>query len=149
DPRDEQVAFVTFSGLKWRDPTPHVFRTTDAGATWQAASNGLPDAPVNAIALDPSYPDVLYLGTDVGPFVSYEAEAAWEPLGEACPADSIYDLKVIDSERRLVAGSHGRSILTLSLEALPLILARADEAVPAEVRIESAFPNPLRDAVTL
>ncbi len=49
----------------------HLFHTTDTGQTWTDASGDLPDAPVNAVAVDNRYsPPVLFVGTDVGVFIS-------------------------------------------------------------------------------
>ena len=45
---DENTAYVTYNGLKWKDPQPHVFRTTNKGVNWTDISGNLPDAPVNA-----------------------------------------------------------------------------------------------------
>ncbi|MEM6337839.1 MAG: hypothetical protein AAF752_14810, partial [Bacteroidota bacterium] len=46
DPTDDEVAYVTFSGLKFRDPQPHVFRTRNGGERWSDISGNLPDAPI-------------------------------------------------------------------------------------------------------
>ena len=43
-PDSENIAYVTFSGLRWKDPQPHVFRTTDFGNSWQDISSNLPEA---------------------------------------------------------------------------------------------------------
>ncbi len=113
DPAADSVAYVTFSGLKWHDPQPHVFRTTNFGQSWQDISANLPDAPINAIAIDPLDPDVIYVGTDVGPFVSTDAGGSWQALGVGIPAVSVYDLKIHPTQHYLAAGTHGRSMYVL------------------------------------
>ena len=77
DPTDENIVYATFNGLKWRDPQPHVFRSTNKGTTWSDISNNLPDAPVNAFAVDPVEPSRLYLGNDVGMYVSFNSGQSW------------------------------------------------------------------------
>ena len=151
DPLDAQTAYVTFSGLKWNSPQPHVFRTTDGGATWHDVSADLPDAPVNAFAIDPTNPDVLYLGSDVGAFASLNAGASWHPLGTGLPAVSVYDLKVHDdgTERFLVAGTHGRSMYTLDLPRFSPPTATDDVPNRPALTLAPPFPNPLRDRTTL
>ncbi len=121
DPTDEQTAYVTYSGLRWRDPQPHVFRTRDRGATWENITNNLPDAPVNAFAVDPRNPAYLYLGSDVGAFVSQDDGVSWTILGEAMPAVPVYDMKIFEDETQhfLVAGTYGRSMYTLDLSSMP------------------------------
>ncbi|MFQ5570189.1 MAG: T9SS type A sorting domain-containing protein [Rhodothermales bacterium] len=157
DPTDEHTAYVTYSGLRWRDPQPHVFRTTDMGASWENITADLPDAPVNAFAVDPKNPDYLYLGSDIGAFVSPNGGEAWEPLGEGLPAVSVYDMKIYEdsTQRFLVAGTHGRSMFTLDLSDVPPAqpdtptALDADTPVPAALALESAFPNPFTDRTTL
>ena len=45
-------------------------RRTDGGGSLTDITGNLPDVPVNSFVLDPSYPNTLYAGTDVGPFVT-------------------------------------------------------------------------------
>ncbi len=141
DPLDDRIAYVTFSGLKWRSPQPHVFRTVDRGATWEDISSNLPDAPVNAFAIDPLRPDELYLGSDIGAFASYNAGGSWEPLDEGMPAVPVNDLKINPHTRVLIAGTHGRSMYTLQLDRLATSIDDLpDEAAPFSM--EAVFPNP-------
>ena len=49
DRTDANTAYVTFSGFG----IAHVLRTTNAGTSWTNVGGGLPDIPVNAVALDP------------------------------------------------------------------------------------------------
>ena len=54
--------------------------STDAGATWTPrGSASLPDIPVHSLAVDPTRPDRLYLGTDLGVFVSLDRGLTWAP----------------------------------------------------------------------
>jgi hypothetical protein len=155
DPVDDQIAYVTFSGLKWVDPQPHVFRTSDRGQSWQNISgdpsgDGLPDAPVNAFAIDPLYPDVLFVGSDVGAFMSFDAGAHWEALGDGLPAVVVSDFKVSADPHRLVAGTHGRSMYSLDLSALDVILSNEPEELPSErLVLEPNFPNPFETSTSI
>ena len=63
----------------------HVFKTTDAGKHWKDISSNLPDAPVNSLQLDASYPNTIYAGTDVGPFVTYNGGKSWQAAGHRLP----------------------------------------------------------------
>ena len=53
DPDDPLIAYVTHSGYHEDEAIPHVHRTTDAGANWTPITEGLPDAAVNVIEVDP------------------------------------------------------------------------------------------------
>src|SRR6185436_16461940 len=81
DPDDDAIAYVTFSGFRVDQPLAHVFRTTNHGGTWTDISGDLPDAPVNKILLDPRRSSTLYVGTDVGVFVSHDVGSSWAALG--------------------------------------------------------------------
>ncbi|MEZ4649606.1 MAG: glycosyl hydrolase [Candidatus Eisenbacteria bacterium] len=114
DPDDDQIAYVAFSGYRWGESTPHLYRTTDAGASWtsiDAAGSGapLPDAPVNAIAIDPENGNRIFAGVDVGVYVSHDAGGSWLPFGAGLPVCVIHDLHFHESTRTLTAFTHARS----------------------------------------
>jgi len=144
DPTNANVAYVTFSGLKWNSPQPHVFRTTDMGNSWQDISTNLPDAPVNTILVDPTFPNFLYAGTDVGAYYSSNAGQQWLALSEGMPMVSVYDFAFHAPRRLLVAGTHGRSMYALELSAFTGV----DEPItqknnlPSTPTLAQNFPNP-------
>jgi photosystem II stability/assembly factor-like uncharacterized protein len=73
DPMDVNVVYATYAGFGGA----HVWKSIDAGATWAAIGNSLPDMPVHSIAVDPTRRERLYLGTDLGVFVSLDGGATW------------------------------------------------------------------------
>ncbi len=145
DPTDASRAFVAFSGLKWRDPQPHIFRTGDRGLTWQNISSGLPDAPINGLAIDAKRSNWIYVGTDVGAFVSNDFGDTWSVLGDNLPAVSVYDLKIDSKEERLVAGTHGRSMYHMDLEPLYRSIPEPDFSF----RVFPPYPNPFSSSTTV
>lgn len=151
DPNDEMIAYVTFSGLKWNSPQPHVFRTTDMGSSWEDISSNLPDAPVNTIVVDPSFPDNLYVGTDVGAYHSTDAGQSWAPLGQGMPTVSVYDLFIHPTLRQMVAGTHGRSMYKIDLVPLTDVREAAGEgpAWPSSPRLFHNYPNPFNPETTI
>ena len=59
-----------------------LFRTTPDDGRWSALTEGLPDAvEVRAIAIHPSDHDVIYAGTQDGPYRSLDGGERWERLG--------------------------------------------------------------------
>jgi photosystem II stability/assembly factor-like uncharacterized protein len=143
DPTDENIAYVTFSGLKWKDPQPHVFRTEDMGATWEDISNNLPDAPVNAFAVDPVDPRVLYLGSDVGAYVSFNSGQSWEVLGTGLPMVVVNDMKIYPQEHFLIVGTHGRSMYKLDLsEIVTSIQSPEQHRTVSTFELQQNYPNP-------
>jgi uncharacterized repeat protein (TIGR01451 family) len=119
DRSNYRIAYVAFDGFNagTHDRAGHVFATTDGGKHWKNISGNLPDAPVNSVVLDPSYPNTLYVGTDVGNFVTYNGGKRWGLLGTGLPAVSVWQLSLDPSQpgvRTLAAGTYGRSAWELN-----------------------------------
>lgn len=145
-PSNPAMAVVTFSGLKWRDHESHVFSTMNHGQNWLDISGNLPDAPVNALALDPADPDQIFVGTDVGAFYTSDAGLEWQVLGTGLPAVAVYDLKFIEEERRIIAGTHGRSMYSIDSPGNPTSTERDIQLSDSR---SAAFPNPSVNDVTI
>jgi len=125
DPRNENTAYVTFSGFG----TGHLFKTTDGGATWVDIDNGdLPDIPANAVFLDPDYPDHLYLATDLGVFVSLDGGIHWMVFDDGLPeAVFVMDFLTYRADRTLRLVTHGNGIYESKLlepQTLPEVRTR-------------------------
>jgi hypothetical protein len=77
DPANPNVAYATYAGFGGA----HVWMSIDGGATWSSrdgsGDGALPDIPVHSIAIDPTRPERLYLGTDLGVFVSTNGGERW------------------------------------------------------------------------
>jgi hypothetical protein len=78
DPHDADVAYATYATFGGT----HVWKSRDGGRTWSGldgSGNGkLPDIPAHALAVDPADSRRLFLGTDLGVFVSIDGGAHWE-----------------------------------------------------------------------
>jgi len=150
DPYDALTAYVTFSGFKWDSPLPHVYRTTDAGVTWQDISSNLPEAPVNVIVVDSLYPNILYLGTDVGAFYSMDVGSTWAPLGTDLPNCYVVDMVFHNPTRTLVAGTYGRSAFKLDVTDIVGVetLARSTLHPPLFELLQN-HPNPFESRTSI
>jgi len=111
-PHDPRTAWVAITRYKFADRTPHVFVTTDLGATWERRVGGLPDeAYVRVVREDPERAGLLYAGTEAGAFVSFDAGARWQPLRQNMPPVAITDLDVREGD--LIAATQGRGFWIL------------------------------------
>jgi photosystem II stability/assembly factor-like uncharacterized protein len=89
----------------------HVFRSDDGGLDWSDIDKGaLPNAPHSAIAISSSDPKTVYVGTDVGVFVSRDAGATWANLSGNLPHVPVVDLVVHEKSKTLMAATYGRSL---------------------------------------
>ena len=74
DPTDAKIAYATYAGFGGT----HVWMSNDGGVTWAPRESAtLPDIPVHSLAVDPTRPNRLYLGTDLGVFVSLDRGQSW------------------------------------------------------------------------
>ncbi|MCU1382400.1 MAG: hypothetical protein JWL71_1097, partial [Acidobacteria bacterium] len=109
---DAQTAYAAVNTLRLDDMRPHIYRTHDAGTTWTAIVNGIPDgAPVNAVREDPVRKGLLFAGTEREVYVSLDDGEHWQSLRLNMPATSIRDVIVKGDD--LIAGTHGRGIWIL------------------------------------
>ncbi|MEZ5197810.1 MAG: T9SS type A sorting domain-containing protein [Bacteroidales bacterium] len=142
DPFDENTAYVTFSGYRFDDYLPHVFRTTDKGQNWEDISGNLPESPINDIIIDPANNHTLYIATDVGVFVTEDIGQNWEMLGYNLPNIPVNDLRLHNGSRSLLAATFGRSMYKYDLYQ-DTVATRIDERDEGfEILTLDAFPNP-------
>ena len=107
------TAFVTVDRHTWGDMEAHAYRSDDYGRSWQRIAG--PGQGVrgyaHVIRQDPVDPDLLYLGTEFGLWISVDAGRSWaEFKGGNFPAVAVRDLQIQERERDLVIATHGRGI---------------------------------------
>jgi N-acyl-D-aspartate/D-glutamate deacylase/photosystem II stability/assembly factor-like uncharacterized protein len=108
---DANTAYAAVNRIRLDDQKPHIYRTTDGGATWKEIVNGLPDGPVNTVKEDPQRRGLLFAGTELAVYFSINDGDAWQPLRLNMPATSIRDLVIHNDD--VVVGTHGRSFWIL------------------------------------
>jgi hypothetical protein len=119
------TAYVTIMGFT--GGPGHVWQTTNAGASWTDFTANLPDAPVNTIAIDSVNANV-YVGTDVGVFVSSTASANWTEVGPIpapsqtgfLPDVAVTALALFNSggQELLRASTYGRGVWQFGVNAV-------------------------------
>jgi photosystem II stability/assembly factor-like uncharacterized protein len=121
DPVAPGTVYATISTFNDGTGSGHVFRSTDFGATWAnidgSGATGIPDVPALTIAVDPLNNQRLYVGTDVGVFVSLNGGATWARENTGFANVSVEALKI--KGRSLYAFTHGRSAFRVALDAPP------------------------------
>ena len=109
---DAGEAFAVVDRHQVDDRKPYLYRTRDYGATWQLITNGL-SAPsfVRAVREDPQTKGLLFAGTELGVYVSFDDGDHWQSLQLNLPATSVQDLTIHGDD--LVIATHGRSFWIL------------------------------------
>jgi uncharacterized protein (TIGR03437 family) len=112
DPGNKDIAYATYSTFTGT----HVWRSMDGGASWSpldgSGSGALPDVPVHSIVVDPSNTARLYIGTDVGVFVSTDGGANWavETTGFPNVITESLQIQIAGGITQVYAFTHGRGV---------------------------------------
>jgi photosystem II stability/assembly factor-like uncharacterized protein len=107
------TAFVVFDNHRRSDWTPYVFRTDDYGRTWRSLATPALRGYCLSIAQDPVDPDLLFLGTEFGLYVSFDGGQRWTQLSKTVPTASVMDLVIHARDGDLVIATHGRALWVL------------------------------------
>lgn len=142
DRNNAQNVWATFGGYG----SPHVYRSTDAGATWTDQSGNLPDIPVQSVAIDPLDPNWIYVGTDLGNFATLDGGTTWTTFNDGMPIAMVIDLVIKTDNRKMRAATFGNGVYEVDL---PVVSDVADLNPSSDITTLTAGPNPFRDATTI
>ncbi len=108
---DPGTAYVALDAHRLDDWCPYLFKTTDYGKTWTNVTSDLPkNGNVNAVREDLENPDLLFVGTEFGLYVSLDGGKAWKKFMSNLPSVRVDDILIHPRDRDLIIGTHGRSI---------------------------------------
>ncbi|KPM33134.1 Hypothetical protein I595_36 [Croceitalea dokdonensis DOKDO 023] len=109
--------------------TPYAYRTKDYGKTWtRIVDSGDVESYVLAIVEDDLNPNLMFLGTDDGLYLSLNAGSTWQKWTEGYPTVSTKDLVIHPREHDLVIGTFGRAAWVLD-DIRPLRALAADASI--------------------
>ena len=116
DPTNSNIAYATYETFSGNS----VYRSVNAGATWTAVpgtgANVLPRVPAHAVAVDPTNPSRIYVGTDIGVYTSIDSGANWYREATGFGNVSVEHLEINGTgTKRLFAFTHGRGAWRVDL----------------------------------
>lgn len=113
-PHDAGSAYVAATMYKSDDFRPYLYKTNDYGKTWKKIDTGIPDgAFTRVVREDPSRRGLLYAGTELGMFISFDDGEHWQPFQLNLPYTPITDLAIHKRDKDLVVATQGRSFWVL------------------------------------
>lgn len=111
---NENTVFAVFNNHKRGDFKPYVLKSTDKGKSWTSIAGNLPDnQAVYCIEQDHVNPDILFVGTEYGVFVTLNSGKHWTQLKSGLPTIAVRDMEIQQRENDLVLGTFGRSFYVL------------------------------------
>ncbi len=105
---DKNVCYVTIDGHRSGDKKPYIFKTTDAGKTWTALATEGVDAYALCIREDLKNPELLFLGTEFGLFISIDGGGSWRRFTNNLPKTAVPQMVIHPRDNALVIATHGR-----------------------------------------
>lgn len=145
-PDDPDVFYVTFSGFG----TGHVYGTENGGQTWDDLTGDLPDLPTSSVVVDPFFPDHVYVGNDLGVYVSTDRGQTWEAFADGLPEAVVcMDLTTCDRERLLRVSTYGNGVW--EREMVPGAPLAVEEPTPTAdlLRVSQNAPNPFNPRTSI
>lgn len=107
---NENRVYLSLNGYRNDNFSPYIYKSTNAGASWELISASLPMGAVNSVIEDPENEQIIYAGTDTGAFISFNQGNSWEAFSGGVPNVAVHDVVVQKKAKHLLLGTHGRSI---------------------------------------
>jgi len=134
---DAGTAYVAFDRHQDDDFAPWAFKTTDFGQTWTSIKSDLPaKGYVHVVREDPKVKTLLYCGTELGVFASWDGGGHWVSIRNNVPPVAVRDIAVHPRDNDLIIATHGRGVYILdSATALQdIATAKANDVFLFDVR---------------
>jgi len=138
NPDNSNDITVTFGGFG----TGHVFRSTNGGSIWQNISGNLPDVPHHSVVMDPAFTQNIYVGNDLGVYVTTNGGANWHEYRAGMPYALVFDITVVNANRQLRIATYGNGIWERKLLEDPVSVNGIATQLPNEFSLNQNYPNP-------
>ncbi|MBK8549579.1 MAG: hypothetical protein IPL53_00415 [Ignavibacteria bacterium] len=145
NPNRSNELIVTFGGFG----TGHVFRSTNAGNNWQNISGNLPDVPHHCVVMDPVYTQNIYVGNDLGVYITTNAGANWFEYRAGMPYALVFDVTVVYPNRKLRVATYGNGIYERKLLENPVSVDPVGNENVTGYSLSQNYPNPFNPSTVI
>jgi photosystem II stability/assembly factor-like uncharacterized protein len=145
NPINDQELYITVSGFG----SSHLFKSTDGGTIWTDAGTGLPDVPTSSVIIDPSATNHVYVGNDIGVYLSTNGGTNWQEFQSGMTGAAIViDLSISESNKKIRAITHGRGNYQRPLHSTSVSINNTGE-IAIGYKLEQNYPNPFNPSTTI
>jgi hypothetical protein len=138
NPNKSNEVYTTFGGFG----SGHVFKTTNAGNSWQNISGDLPDVPHHSTVVDPVYNQNVYVGNDLGVYVTTNSGSSWNEYRSGMPYALTFDLSIVYPSRKIRATTHGNGVYERKLIENPVLANSNTSNIVNDYKLYQNYPNP-------
>lgn len=137
-----ETAYVTFDGHRTGDMRVYVYKTTDLGKNWTSLVTDDLEGFAHVIREDLENPNLLFLGTEFGLFITVDGGQQWARFSGDFPPVAVRDIAIHPREADLILATHGRGLyivddITPWRQITPEVLA-------SDVHVFDLKPIPIR-----
>ncbi len=119
--------YVSLNGYSFDNFESFIYFSNNKGTNWQRIGLNLPKSPVNTLFEDPKFENILYVGTDIGLFVSLDKGKNFYAFSKNLPPVPISDIKINSSTKQLIISTFGRSIFVADMKEIYRIVKNGTE----------------------
>ncbi|NRB47345.1 MAG: hypothetical protein HRU41_06700 [Saprospiraceae bacterium] len=142
-PHDANAAYVTFDGHRNGDGKTYLYYTADQGKTWKSVGENGPEGYALSVRQDLVNPNLVFLGTEFGLYVSLDGGENWDRFENNLPKVGVRDMVIHSTANALVMGTHGRGIIII--DDISPLRAISEELLQEKIHFFASAPTVLRD----
>lgn len=110
---DKGTAYAVFDGHTKNDGTTYCYKTSDFGKTWTSIVTNDIVGFARAFQEDYQNPNLLFLGTEFGLYITIDGGKSWVKYTNNMPAAAVHYLELHPETNDLIIGTHGRGIIII------------------------------------
>jgi hypothetical protein len=143
NPNDPEEVVVTYGGFT---SSRKIYRSTNAGDSWDNFTKNLPNVPANCAAFDDD--GNLYVGMDIGVYILGPGADEYVRYGTGMPNVVVKDLDIHFAKKLLYAGTYARGAWVADIANVD-IKDIVKPVGPQEIKLMNNYPNPFRLSTTI
>lgn len=136
-------AWVVANNYRRNDYNPYLYYTADYGKSWKRMAD---DRTVKGFVLsfvqDHKQPNLCFLGTDVGLYVSFDKGNKWHHWNPGFPQVQVNDMKIHKVEDDLILGTFGRALWILDdINPLRELAKQGEKILTSDIKMLETAPG--------